>query len=61
MMRTKKSLWDKIDFEATSVKISWTRNKNKRIRAALQLKRDVQGTIKINYDNTPVGNGRHRI
>ena len=27
----------------------------KKYMQALQLKRDVQGTIKINYDNTPVG------
>ena len=34
---------------------------DKKYMQALRLKRDVQGTIKINYDNTPVGNGRHRI
>jgi len=31
---------------------------DKNYMQALRLKRDVQGTIKINYDNTPVGKGR---
>ena len=30
----------------------------KKYMQALRLKQDVLGTIKINYDNTPVGNGR---
>ena len=34
---------------------------DKKYMQALRLKRDVQGTIKINYDNSPVGNGRHRM
>jgi len=34
---------------------------DKKYMQALRLKRDVQGTIKIKYNNTPVGNGRHRI
>ena len=28
---------------------------DKNYKQALRLERDVQGTIKINYDNTPVG------
>ena len=33
----------------------------KKCMQALRLKRDVQGTIKINCDNSLVGNGRNRI
>ena len=33
----------------------------KKYMQELWMKRDVQGMIRINYDNTPVENGRHRI
>ena len=32
---------------------------NKNYKQALRLKREAQRTIKINYGNTPVGNGRN--
>ena len=34
---------------------------DKKYMQALRLKRDVQGMIKNNYDNTPVENGRDRM
>ena len=50
---------NKEHYEDLKVAKLWmTRTIDKKYMLALRLKRDVKGMIKINYDNTPVGNGR---